>query len=181
MPLAAKRPCPGKCGTLVESGSCGACRNKKQALRGTTAKRGYDQAHRRLRVLCFVRDSFCCGDCKWEPEIVRICREAGAPRPPVESIMAVLRMAFERGEMYLEMDHVVTIAERPDLRLSLENVATLCKACHSKKTAREDGGFGYNSSQSNASKRVITSGNALRIGAEIYQVPAVHASANPGQ
>jgi 5-methylcytosine-specific restriction protein A len=41
-----------------------------------------------------------------------------------------------------EVDHIVPISRGGD-RLRLDNLQTLCHRCHSKKTATEDGGFGY--------------------------------------
>jgi 5-methylcytosine-specific restriction endonuclease McrA len=34
-------------------------------------------------------------------------------------------------------DHIVPVAERPDLRYELSNGACRCRACHSRKTIRE--------------------------------------------
>jgi 5-methylcytosine-specific restriction protein A len=34
-------------------------------------------------------------------------------------------------------DHIVPVAERPDLRYELTNGACRCRACHSRKTIRE--------------------------------------------
>jgi 5-methylcytosine-specific restriction protein A len=39
------------------------------------------------------------------------------------------------------VDHIVSLAEGGDD--SDENLQTLCAGCHSRKTAREDGGFGH--------------------------------------
>lgn len=38
----------------------------------------------------------------------------------------------------VEVDHVVPIRERPDLRLDMSNLQSVCHACHSAKTAREN-------------------------------------------
>ena len=40
------------------------------------------------------------------------------------------------------VDHVIPIRARPDLRLTLSNLQALCKPCHDRKTALEDGAFG---------------------------------------
>lgn len=38
-----------------------------------------------------------------------------------------------------EVDHVETVAERPDLRLAWSNLRAMCRPCHSRRTAREQG------------------------------------------
>ncbi|GLS75731.1 HNH endonuclease [Oharaeibacter diazotrophicus] len=43
-----------------------------------------------------------------------------------------------------EVDHVQSVAERPDLRLAWPNLRALCKSCHSRRTAR-DQAFGRGS------------------------------------
>lgn len=39
----------------------------------------------------------------------------------------------------LEVDHIQSVATRPDLAFTLDNTQTLCGSCHSKKTAIERG------------------------------------------
>jgi hypothetical protein len=75
--------------------------------------------------------------CGWEPEIVRIFREAGIDSPLLEQVVEELRLAFNRGERHLHADHRIPIEVRPDLRLVLSNYATLCDRCHNRKTATE--------------------------------------------
>jgi hypothetical protein len=138
-----RHPCghPG-CPRLVTSGP--RCpehlRDSRRAgdhARGTSAERGYDSQHRRLRILCFHRDGWRCVDCGWEPEIVRVFREIGLGEPPAQKVLDELRRAFARGERHLHADHQVPITERPDLRLDLDNLRTRCDGCHSAKTNRE--------------------------------------------
>lgn len=43
----------------------------------------------------------------------------------------------------LEVDHITPHNGDWGLFLSSNNLQTLCASCHSKKTAREDGGFGH--------------------------------------
>ena len=38
-----------------------------------------------------------------------------------------------------EIDHVVSVRERPDLRLVISNLRPMCKHHHSQRTAREQG------------------------------------------
>ena len=110
--------------------------------RGTATERGYDQDHRRLRILCFERDGWRCVDCDWEPEIVKVFREAGLGAPPTDTVLAELRENFNRGKRHLHADHEIPIAERPDLRLDLDNMRTRCDGCHRAKTMRETRGGG---------------------------------------
>jgi 5-methylcytosine-specific restriction enzyme A len=46
------------------------------------------------------------------------------------------------GERATQVDHVHSIRERPDLRLSWENLQPMCRGHHSSATNRFDGGFG---------------------------------------
>jgi 5-methylcytosine-specific restriction endonuclease McrA len=141
------RPCsaPG-CPELTAGGLCESHRRARQQQhdehRGTSSERGYDADHRRLRILCFQRDGWRCVDCDWEPDIVRLFREAELGDPPTETVLAELRARHNRGERHLHADHQVPIAERPDLRLDLENMRTRCDACHRGKTLRESRGTG---------------------------------------
>lgn len=41
-----------------------------------------------------------------------------------------------------EVDHVVSVSQAPELRADLSNLRSLCKPCHSAKTAAQDGGMG---------------------------------------
>lgn len=43
------------------------------------------------------------------------------------------------GQRATDVDHRITIAERPDLRLSWGNLRGLCHACHSRHTATTQG------------------------------------------
>ena len=136
------RPCstPG-CLALSPDGSCEPHRRARQRAhderRGSSDKRGYDADHRRLRVLCFQRDGWRCVDCGWEPEIVTVFREAGLEVPPAQEVLNELRRAFARGDRHLHADHQIPIADRPDLRLDLDNLRTRCDSCHRAKTVRE--------------------------------------------
>jgi 5-methylcytosine-specific restriction endonuclease McrA len=136
------RPCstPG-CPELTLGGPCAQHRRARQRehdeRRGTSTQRGYDAEHRRLRVLCFQRDCWRCVDCSWEPEIVRVFREAGLGFPPVQVVLDQLRRAFARDDRHLHADHQIPIEDRPELRLDLDNLRTRCDACHRAKTRRE--------------------------------------------
>ncbi|MGD0579546.1 MAG: HNH endonuclease [Bryobacteraceae bacterium] len=107
--------------------------------RGTRTERGYDAAHRRLRIQCFLRDEWRCEACGWEPPIVEQFRLAGLGDLPVDVVLDELRRAKLAGERHLHMDHVLPIATHPGLRLDLGNVQTLCDWCHRRKTMKEKG------------------------------------------
>ena len=64
-------------------------------------------------------------------------REVGLDEPPAELVLDELCDRKKEGERHLHADHTIPIAERPDLRLDLENLRTRCNSCHSAKTYRE--------------------------------------------
>lgn len=74
--------------------------------RGSAAKRGYNEDWKRLRLQVLADEPLC-----------RFCLEAG------------------RVEAATEVDHIVPIALRPDLRLSRPNLRALCQTCHRRLTA----------------------------------------------
>ena len=46
------------------------------------------------------------------------------------------------GAKATDVDHLVSIQRRPELRLVRSNLRAMCKRCHARKTCRVDGGFG---------------------------------------
>lgn len=74
--------------------------------RGSAASRGYDAAWRKARSNHLAQHPLC-----------KFCEERGL-------ICAAV-----------DVDHVVPIALRPDLRLDPTNFRSLCKPCHSSLTA----------------------------------------------
>jgi len=119
------------CARLTEGGGkCPSCRTAADTARGTTAERGYARGWERVRLVCFIRDQWRCVDCKWEPDIVRMCREAGLPRPPADRILNELRLRFADGRTHLHADHLRTVEQAPELRLDLDNLRTRCNHCN---------------------------------------------------
>lgn len=45
----------------------------------------------------------------------------------------------ECGARAVDVDHVKSVSERPDLRLSWSNLRPMCHSCHSRRTARDQG------------------------------------------
>ena len=76
-------------------------------------------------------------DCGWEPDIIRLFREFGLGDPPVDELLAELRDRKTQRARHLHAEHEIPIAERPDLRLDLDNFRTRCDGCHQAKTNRE--------------------------------------------
>lgn len=149
MAQAPKKPCSAqKCPALLEIGGPSKCPAHRKAKyhaqdthRGTPAERGYDAAWRHVRLIAFRRDLWCCTACGWEPYCIVLMREVGLQCPPERLILDELRrrhtapLATDRR--WLEGDHVLTIEERPDLRLDSTNVRTLCNWCHSRRTMHD--------------------------------------------
>ena len=81
---------------------------ERDQRRGSSAQRGYDYAWQQLRLLKLQTDPMC-ESCKPEGR-VRLARE---------------------------VDHVIRITERPDLRLDWGNLKSLCSRCHAAKSAAE--------------------------------------------
>ena len=96
------RPCtfPG-CRALVQGSSrCEAHSRRDSYPAGSTTARGYDGDWRRLRDLKMRTDPVC--------ELRIHCQGAVAE----------------------DVHHVISIRQRPDLRLTLSNLRSACHACH---------------------------------------------------
>lgn len=132
MPTALLRYCgePG-CPELVASGRCSAHARVYDTRRGTACNRGYDARWRRLRRR-FIHRLIALG-------IGPLCgaRLPGAPETAHSRCVADHRVVA--GAV---VDHIVP--HRGDERRLYDtlNLQFLCKACHDRKTATEDGGFG---------------------------------------
>ncbi len=96
------------CPTLVSdhSGFCDDHKRERRiqydAARGTPSERGYDKIWRHTRDAKLRQDPYC--------ELQIRCQ----PRTPAE-----------------EVHHVIPISQRPDLRLDMGNLQSVCKSCHS--------------------------------------------------
>lgn len=115
MPSRGKRTCasPG-CGGFAEyRGRCHKCNAKDAEFRGTTAERGYDSTWQKLRRMKLARNPLCEMGIKCENKIP--------------------------DNAATEVDHIIPIRKRPDLRLVMENLQALCRSCHSFKTNLESG------------------------------------------
>ena len=82
--------------------------------RGTPAERGYDQDWRRLRTAYYRQHPFC-----------EDCLEQGV-----------------HTSEHIEVDHVIPIAVRPDLRLQWSNLRSRCRSHHQAKTHRDRQTYG---------------------------------------
>nr|WP_244492170.1 HNH endonuclease signature motif containing protein [Aureimonas sp. AU12] len=109
MPVHAPRIC--SCGKTVASGKTCACRIKARAE--ADARRPSAAVRGYDAAWKRVRSDFL----KRHP----VCCSPGCGKPATEA------------------DHVVSVAERPDLRLSWSNLRPFCKPHHSQRTARDQG------------------------------------------
>ena len=109
MPSLSKRPCAASgCAELVASGRCSKHARELDRARGTTTERGYDSDWEVLRKSKLATDPVC--------EIRLLCQ----------------------GEVATEVDHIIPIEQRPDLRLEWSNLQSCCKRCNVAK-ARQNG------------------------------------------
>ena len=140
MPTTAPHLCP-RCGPTTHT-SCPAAlderRQQTERVRGTSTDRGYDTSWRVVRVHAITRDAFRCVSCGWEPEMVRLAKAMGQPIPVVATLR-VLTALQQAGERHLHVDHIQAIDARPDLRLDISNLRTLCNVCHNSRTAHDQG------------------------------------------
>ena len=115
MPELAVRPClqPG-CGEYaVTNGRCAEHASKNERLRGTTKERGYAGGWPALRARKLAADPLC--------QIQTHCGKGIGQDDPVAAT---------------EVDHIIPISERPDLRLAWSNLQSACKPCNAAKGGR---------------------------------------------
>ena len=98
------RPCATHgCRELVECGRCAKHTTTHERERGKTGVRGYDWDWQQLRLLKLREEPVC--------QIQTHCQ----------------------GDIATEVDHVISIRLRPDLRLVWENLQSACKPCNVAK------------------------------------------------
>lgn len=115
MPIAARRPCtwPG-CAALVSIGSrCDRHRKQSDRERGTAHERGYTSAWSKARAAFLAKHPLC-------------AQHQRDGRVVAASVVDHVRP--HQGDMTIFWDS--------------DNWQSLCKPCHDRKTATEDGGFG---------------------------------------
>lgn len=110
---AALKPCSAPCcPVLVAKGRCEAHTKRRwqaqDERRGTAHARGYDAQWRKLRLWFLQRNPLCAD-----------CRKHG-----------YVTAAYE-------VHHIVPIAQAPERRLDPDNLASLCKPCHSRISLRD--------------------------------------------
>jgi 5-methylcytosine-specific restriction protein A len=106
LPQAAPRACGAQpCSRMAEyRGRCQVHAQANERMRGSAADRGYDTDWRRLRKAKLATDPIC--------ELRTRCI----------------------GMVATEVHHVISIRDRPDLRLEWSNLRSTCKPCHSALT-----------------------------------------------
>jgi 5-methylcytosine-specific restriction protein A len=115
MPQRAKRPCgkPG-CPELTDGRYCSdhialetQQRREYNQWRGTAASRGYDARCQRVRIQALKRDKYLCLHC----------------------------LTAGRVTSAVDVDHIIPLPTGP--RLDLNNLQSLCRPCHRKKTEED--------------------------------------------
>lgn len=91
-----------------------AYQKRLDALRGSASARGYDAAWHALRARHIAEHPHCVA-----------CAAAGTAR---------------RAEI---VDHIQPVKVRPDLRLDAGNLRSLCRPCHTRRTADDPTGGGF--------------------------------------
>lgn len=112
MPWDAKSICP-RCKVKVEQpGLCDACRIGKERSRKGAHARGYNH-HWRKRAKLYLQENPLCAECEQQGILT--------------AATVVDHKVPHKGDMSLFWDE--------------DNWQSLCKTCHDRKTATEDGGF----------------------------------------
>ena len=111
MPSAPVKPCkhPGCPNLGCKEHTSSVSRRAYDKERGSAHSRGYDSEWNRVRKQALQRDRFLCLHC----------------------------LAANRVILAIDVDHIVPVTVRPDLRLDLTNLQSLCRSCHVRKTKAE--------------------------------------------
>ena len=104
-----------RCSNRVTQGHCAQHRRQKDLARGTRHERGYDRAWERLTQANLAAQPWCVGYPKGYHKVRTLAQVT---------------------------DHIVSIRERPDLRLVPSNLQSLCNDCNRRKGIALEGGFG---------------------------------------
>lgn len=109
MPSRPKRPCNHiGCPKTVSSGYCEEHKKQANKYRGSFRERGYDSRWDKIRRMK-VRQDPLCEICKQEDRLT-----------PVEIV-----------------HHIKKVTDRPDLLLDMDNLKSVCRACHAKIHAND--------------------------------------------
>lgn len=123
MPYAAKKPCAHSgCRALVQSGSGSLC-----ALHRTEKTRLYNQQPERAKAKSLYATK------QWQ-DIRRLVLRS--------SPLCVVCKKAGRFVAAEHVDHIKPHKGDEATFFDVENLQSLCKPCHSRKTVTEDGGFG---------------------------------------
>lgn len=135
MPTMPKRPCsqPG-CGVLTSGGRCDSHRKQAQqqadAARGSSTQRGYGARWQKASKAYLKAHPLC------------VCPECKGGEQRVTQATVVDHIIPHRGDMKLFWDS--------------SNWQSMAKACHDRKTASEDGGFGRANSAQTGGGQIST-------------------------
>lgn len=115
MPTRPKHPCnhPG-CPALTTERFCEKHKQSQDNQRPSARKRGYDTRWEKCRLI-FLRTHPLCAECKREGRVASAA----------------------------VVDHIKPHKGNQELFWNETNWQPLCKECHDRKTATEDGGFGH--------------------------------------
>ena len=117
MPSKPLRPCSQiGCNELVNGGRCDKHKptyREYDRYRGSSTERGYNTRWRKYRLVFLMHNPLCV-----------ICLKSGEITPATE------------------LDHIIPHKGDMDLFWDKGNHQGLCKPCHSRKSVKEDGGWG---------------------------------------
>jgi 5-methylcytosine-specific restriction protein A len=103
-------------------------RERQWASRTAESRKWYASPEwKELRLAALSRDNWLCQDCMGRGITTPLSRG---------------KEAKDKGTV-AHADHIRPHRGDRDLFFDLDNVQSLCPMCHSRKTAKEDGGFGH--------------------------------------